>query len=327
MIESGNQQTARLLGYDGVNELAGLSIYQFLPALPSLETLSTSRSLHLGLTHDFFVVRRDESTLPVELVLTNIELHDEPRLVLFMNDLSLHIELEEQRLQLAIEKERSDVLAKFIQDASHEFRTPLTVIKNRAFLIQSDNPDEKVRQNVQKIDTQVDRIVSLVEDLAYIAQLDSVSELSLEKHNIVDVINAAIKEFRAELDEQDITLTFTPSADLPDVCCNVHELKEALVRLINNAIRYNREGRQITVSCSHEGDEIVVEIVDSGIGIDKAYLPHIFERFYRMDTAHTTRGFGLGLAIARKLITLHHGTISVESEPNQGTTLRIIVPV
>ncbi|MCI0713589.1 MAG: sensor histidine kinase [Chloroflexi bacterium] len=151
--------------------------------------------------------------------------------------------------------------------------------------------------------------------------------MALAKCDIVDVIEATIKEFRAELDQQDITLTLTASRTLPDMDCNVHELKEALERIINNAIRYNREGGQITIHCSHAGDEIVVEIQDTGIGIDKAYLPHIFERFYRMDTAHTTRGFGLGLAIARKIVTLHHGTISVESELNQGTTVRITLPV
>jgi signal transduction histidine kinase len=97
--------------------------------------------------------------------------------------------------------------------------------------------------------------------------------------------------------------------------------------VLNNALRHTPTGGTITIRSRRLDDHALIEIADTGAGIHPEDLPHIFERFYRSDKAGTTRGFGLGLAIARNIIEQHQGTIEVESEPGTGSTFRIVVPL
>jgi signal transduction histidine kinase len=108
---------------------------------------------------------------------------------------------------------------------------------------------------------------------------------------------------------------------------NAADLHLALGNIVDNAIRFTSSGGNIQIQTGRHAEGIFIAIVDSGVGIDADVLPHIFERFYRADQAHTTRGFGLGLPIAQRIIEGHGGRIEVESVVNEGTTVKVILPI
>jgi PAS domain S-box-containing protein len=237
-------------------------------------------------------------------------------------------EAEEQRVALALEKERVHILANFITQASHEFRTPLSTINTSTHLLSRLTDPERRQHHARQIEIQVRYIAQLVEDLTALAQLDSGGQAvvfaDVELNGLIRMVKRKMQnslatkqhELLLDLGEQPIVLR-----------ADAGHLVQTMRRILNNAIRYTPDEGIITIRCEQNDGEAIIEICDTGIGINEQDLPHIFERFYRNDTAGTTRGFGLGLPIAKSLIELHQGRIEAESEEGQGSVFKIILPM
>jgi two-component system sensor histidine kinase BaeS len=123
-----------------------------------------------------------------------------------------------------------------------------------------------------------------------------------------------------------ISASFNPEPNLPAINGDPVWLQEAFGNLLDNAIRFTPNGGSISVQTYSEGQQAVIEFKDTGAGISNEALPHIFERFWRQDEAHSTPGFGLGLSIALKIIEMHDGRIEVESTVGEGSTFKILLP-
>ncbi len=244
-----------------------------------------------------------------------------------MTDITERKRSADQTMQLAMERERVRILSDFVRDASHEFRTPLSVINTRLYLIEKVNDPERQAQYIEGIREQAERILKLVESLITMSQLDSATELELERLDLNHLltlmqVSAEITAqrkgvgFLLELAPEPLTIQGEPD-----------KLLIALNAVFDNAVNYTPPGEQITIR-SHRlnSGEVAVDVRDSGVGISPADLPHIFERFYRVDQARSMYGFGLGLPIARKVIDMHLGRIEVESKPKQGSLFRLIFP-
>ena len=244
-----------------------------------------------------------------------------------MTDITERKRSADQTMQLTMERERVRILSDFVRDASHEFRTPLSVINTRLYLMEKVDDPSRQGEYIDGIREQAERILKLVESLITMSQLDSATELQLERldlNNILSVMQVSA-EIAAQRKGVGFTLELAPEAltirGEPD------KLLIALNAVFDNAVSYTPPGEQITIRGYHlNSGEVAVDVRDAGVGISPADLPHIFERFYRVDQARSMYGFGLGLPIARKVIDMHFGRIEVESKPQQGSLFRLIFP-
>lgn len=230
------------------------------------------------------------------------------------------------RLQEAFQREH-----RFTEDASHEMRTPLAVLRNEIEVaLQRERSPQEYRASLQRCLDQVLRLSRLTEDLLMLARAET-SEAVLERQPVE--LNALCEEtvqyVQPLADERQLTLSFKP-ADAPIyVLGDARRLKQVLLNLLDNAIKYTPPSGHIGVELERTTAAAVVSVSDTGCGIAPDELPHIFERFYRrrQKGANENDGFGLGLAICRWIVEAHGGTIRVSSQPAQGTRFTFELPL
>ncbi|HEX2905336.1 MAG TPA: PAS domain-containing sensor histidine kinase [Phototrophicaceae bacterium] len=237
---------------------------------------------------------------------------------------------EQQRLELALERERVQLLQQFISDISHDLLTPITIMKSSLYLLSKPVSFEKWYEHVQQIEAQTDRLQNMIQDILTMSRLDKafIQEFNFWEQNLNLLVQELIKEHQLVADAQHQTLEQHFQPDLPLVCFDYAKLRQALNNILENALRYTPDGGHICVTTGLEPNAVFVEVRDSGAGIAPADLPHIFERFYRGETYRPTDGgAGLGLAIAQKIVQAHNGIIRAQSEPGQGAIFRITLPL
>lgn len=233
------------------------------------------------------------------------------------------------RLEAAFAHER-----RFTDDAAHELRTPLTALKGRigVTLSQPRRPAD-YQETLREMEEQVDRLIRLSNDLLFMARLDG-GEVQRPMANIelADFMGAVVDQMQPLAAVKSVTLV----AELP-AGLTLHGDMDLLIRLylnlLDNAIKFTPPGGQVTVRGQRQNGQVVVSVHDTGPGIPAEHLPHLFERFYRVedgrarDRANGQGGAGLGLAIAYEIARFHGGVLTVQSEPGQGTTIAAQLPV
>jgi signal transduction histidine kinase len=200
------------------------------------------------------------------------------------------------------------------------------VIQTGLYLLYRANEPERKDKQFAQVSEQVERITRLVDHLVMQAVLDSEPPLQGEGIDINPLLRELAEKAKKRLQAGNLTLKLDLEENLPVIGANTDRLYYAFEQIMDNAIRYTLPDGEIAISSQQVDGNVIVEIRDTGIGIAPEDLPHIFERFYRRDAAHTTPGFGLGLSIADKLIQRHRGKIQVESTVGTGTTFRIVLP-
>jgi signal transduction histidine kinase len=212
----------------------------------------------------------------------------------------------------------------FVSDASHELRTPLAVIRANAEFLQQEQPENV---EVRDIVGETDRLSMLVDTLLAVARDDEGARASYTPVDLTDVVETAVASFQPLAGEQELELTYATPDQLM-VTGDRDQLRQVLVILLDNAVRYTPTGGRIHVQARPDGKDAVLTVHDTGIGIPEQALERVFERFYRGDEARNRQsgGAGLGLAIARDLVTRHGGRISVTSTEGAGTTFTIQIP-
>jgi len=220
----------------------------------------------------------------------------------------------------------------FVANVSHEIKTPLTAIKGFVETLHQGNVDkpEETRRFLGIIQKHVDRLNSILEDLlslSRIEQEDEKKKITLQEGKISDVFQAAIQICQPKAEEKNITINLVDEEELiarfdPTI------IEQAVVNLLDNAIKYSNPESAIQVKGTQSGSEILISVQDQGIGISKQHLPRLFERFYRVDKARSRQlgGTGLGLAIVKHIAQVHGGHVSVESKLGQGSIFTIHLP-
>jgi two-component system, sensor histidine kinase SagS len=244
-----------------------------------------------------------------------------------LGHLASRFKAQEQALELAAERERVRFLMDFITGFSHDFRTPLTVINTSLYLMEHA-PTPEMRQDKQaKIHQQIQLMERYVEDILTTARLEQLTSIDGEHLQINHLLETLIPRFQQTAAKRNIAF-YIELKETPFVIANGIELTRALVNLLDNAFVYTPDGGTVSLRTMHDGDQVVIEIEDTGYGINAAELNRIFEYFYRADRARpvTTGGTGLGLSIAQRIIQLHGGRIEVYSEPQKGSIFRVILP-
>ncbi len=215
----------------------------------------------------------------------------------------------------------------FTANVSHELKTPLQTITGSAELIENGLvKSEDMPRFVGHIREEATRLVTLVEDIIRLSQLDEQSEMPRDKVSLYDIAGEVCGTLRDSADKKDIALTVT--GDSGNVFGVKHLLFEVIYNLCDNGIKYTPDGGKVEVNISETKKEITLTISDNGIGIPTEHQPRIFERFYRVDKSHSKKsgGTGLGLSIVKHAVQYHGGKISLQSEENKGTTITVILP-
>jgi PAS domain S-box len=229
------------------------------------------------------------------------------------------------------EQERLEQMRKdFIANVSHEFRTPLTLIKGSLeSMIDGVVPDGEVFDYYNRLLDETNRLQRMVNDLLSLSRLQSGKvNLSFEELDLTSLISDVSRTMQFIADKKNIKIELNLVQNMPPVYSDYDKLKQLLIIFIDNSIKYSHENSKILVS-TNIGDHAYIEIEDNGIGIPKEDIPYIWDRFYKVDKSRDDNktGTGLGLAIAKYLIDLLNSTINIESELGRGTKIRIGLPL
>ena len=222
----------------------------------------------------------------------------------------------------------------FVANVSHEVKTPVSAIKAAVETMLDDSamPRDQAERFMGIIKRQADRLDAIVEDLLVLARLESQEGdllAEIEAQPVKRIIEAAAETCQAKASEKNITIRIEAEGQ-PRALANAMLLEQALVNLIDNAIKYSPADTEVGVQTQRRGDELIIAVTDQGRGIEPQHIERIFERFYRTDRARSRElgGTGLGLSIVKHVADTHGGRVSVDSEPGLGSTFRIhIVPV
>jgi two-component system, OmpR family, phosphate regulon sensor histidine kinase PhoR len=222
----------------------------------------------------------------------------------------------------------------FVANVSHELRTPITSIKGFVETLlheQLDDRDQSLRF-LAIILKQVNRLDAIIEDLLMLSRVEGGSgepRIPLEPLRLADVLCAAVEMCaRAAADKKRIAVELDCCDDLM-IRANAPLLEQAVVNLLDNAIKYSPPDATVRVTAAVEGDQAVIRVQDHGCGIASKHLPRLFERFYRVDKARSRElgGTGLGLSIVKHIVSAHRGTVQVESTVGRGSTFSIRLPL
>ena len=226
----------------------------------------------------------------------------------------------------------------FVANVSHELKTPIASIKGFVETLLDGAIDDPVdtRRFLGIIARQADRLASIIEDLlalSRIEQSEGTGNLPRESVRMADLLSAVTVDCLPRAEDRSIRLDVTCDESV-EAKVNAPLLEQALINLVDNAIKYSDPGRTIRVGVATEagttgdGGTVVITVQDEGCGIDAEHLPRLFERFYRIDKARSRKlgGTGLGLSIVKHIVQAHGGTVAVESEPGVGSTFTIRLP-
>jgi signal transduction histidine kinase len=235
-------------------------------------------------------------------------------------------------LARAVEKMREKLEGKayveeMVSNFSHELKTPLASIRGAAELLEgpaANDPAARTRF-LSNIRTEVQRLDRIVTNFLKLSRIEA-GVVLVETVDLHAVFNGIAERYREEATRLGIRFEAQCSADAR-VQIGETELKQILTNLLDNALQFTPAGGEIRLTSDSEGDRVVIRVRDNGVGVERELLPKIFDRFFTTENPRTNeRGTGLGLAIVRSLVGAHHGTISVQSEPDHGTEFTVRFP-
>jgi two-component system phosphate regulon sensor histidine kinase PhoR len=229
-------------------------------------------------------------------------------------------------------RQLENVRRDFVANVSHELKTPIASIKGfvETLLDGASQDPQDAERFLRIVAKQADRLNSIIEDLLSLAKIEQSKEetsLPLSTGNIKAVLEAAVYDCQTTAAERNVNVAIVcDEAIVADI--NAHLLEQAVVNLLDNAIKYSDPGDEVLVKVQTTPSEVQIVVADQGCGIDKDHLPRLFERFYRVDRARSRKlgGTGLGLAIVKHIVLAHGGKVTVESTPGVGSTFTIHLP-
>lgn len=224
-------------------------------------------------------------------------------------------------------KEMIDEQNRFVSNSSHELNTPLTSLKTTIEVNLRDKNLglQKAKSVLESNLEDVNNLQSLSDKLIKLTKYQEVNgNFKLEKVFILDAINLALGQVRSQTQQKQVE--FKLNVPKLSAKADLRSMVELFVILFDNAIKYSKSNKQVIVKAKKFDSKIEITVQDHGIGISKEDLPHIFDRFYRAEKSRTKQqadGYGLGLSIAKRIVSLHNGSIDIESNTGQGVTVKI----
>ncbi|OAH43511.1 ATP-binding protein [Dietzia cinnamea] len=231
------------------------------------------------------------------------------------------------RNSAAAARQSEAVMRRFVADAGHDLRTPLTTIRGFAELHRQGAADDTDRL-MRRIESEARRMGVLVEDLLTLARMDEQRPIARDRVDLLALAADAVHDARVLAPDRTVGLEVIDGPGTPEVLGDEVRLRQVLGNLVDNALRHTPPGVPMTVRVGTEADDALLEVADAGPGMTADEAARAFERFFRADASRTssTGGSGLGLAIARSLVEAHDGSVTVETAPGRGATFRVRLP-
>ncbi len=248
------------------------------------------------------------------------------------------VRLEKLRSRLKLERfntqkeiEIGKLKQKFFVNISHEIRTPLTLIMGEIErLIGSSTVNQKMGKSIFNIRANSNYIMQLVNELLDYRKLESEEfKLQVAEGNIVKFAREIFLAFQHLAENKEINYHFESSHEIINTWYDRDQLEKVFYNLLSNAFKYTESGKSITLQLTKDANQLAIEVIDEGKGIQENQLKNVFKRFYQSDNnnQNTETGFGIGLSIVAEIVRLHKGKITVESQLNQGSAFRIRIPI
>jgi len=244
---------------------------------------------------------------------------------------SLNTMADELQQKIESLKQMNRIRTDFVANVSHELKTPLTLIKGYIETLQDKAMDDKdkARKFIAIIKEHSDRLGHIIDDLLSLSELELSKDcLYQTEFDLKELVHEISLGFERALAEKKQTLTMNVQGGDLRINADRDKIEQVFVNLIDNAIKYTKESGRIELSLLEQDQAVSVTVQDSGIGIPKEHLDRVFERFYRVDKARSRElgGTGLGLGIAKHIVLVHKGKITIESELNKGTKVSVTLP-
>ena len=232
------------------------------------------------------------------------------------------------------------IKSRFFANISHEFRTPLTLILGPAEQAANASAEPAVREKLALVTDNAHKLLGLVNQLLDFSRLDSgMIRLQVSNDDLAIVLRRIVLSFGSWAERKKITLQFRPDREQINAYVDIGRLEQIVNNLMSNALKFTPDGGRIdvrvdVVRCDglspaqrSANEAVVITVADTGIGLAAEKLPRIFDRFYRVDESNTIEGTGIGLALTKELVDLHHGTIAVKSTPAVGSVFTVTIPI
>ena len=279
---------------------------------------------HLGYAMEKMVAAKLDQGLELNIAISTSILRDDAfaplGTIVVFRDMTASRELDRLRKLDTMKSE-------FVANVSHELKTPLTSIKAYTEALLDMATEEQMKAFLKVIDEESDRLLFLINDLLNVSRIQSgkikMHYTLIQPRTIVDEILSISK---INSDKHKLVLEIAP--ELPDMMLDKEKLKEVMINLISNAIKYSPAGGEVNVRMKMDESNLRIEVEDHGIGISKEHQSKLFEAFYRVDSSHTASipGTGLGLTIVKAIVEHHGGRCSLSSEVGKGTAFSLLIP-
>jgi PAS domain S-box-containing protein len=272
-------------------------------------------------------MRGDDFQLEARLIPFRDPQTKEERVFWVTRDISERLQAEKHNLELALAREKVDFLRQFVDSITHDLKTPITVIGTSLHLLERSQDAEKRQDRMLVMRKNLGTLSHMVDELLAVARLDEIPQLQFSTQDFYKILQDVVEFLRPKAELKQINLSLNLAEGSPRISAAYDELNRALSNLIDNAIKYTPNNGSVNVTVHFDAGELVFEVQDTGIGMSPDEMERVFERFFRTDRARSEApGTGLGLEITRRIVELHGGKISLESEVNHGSTFRVFLP-
>lgn len=299
----------------GDKQIKGQSIYNFVRNSAIFDTIDLVRAQNTSITEDGLLVSGNNRNIRVTGTPMAMEGDNKVGVLLIIEDITKVKKLETMRRD-------------FVSNVTHELKTPLTSIRGFIDTLKNGAIKEEAVANrfLDIIDIEAERLYSLIQDILLLSEIESKQDMEMSSCDVNQCTKEAIDLLESKLSEK-VTIIFDPVVDLKQFSCNPDRMKQLVINLLDNAIKYTEQGT-ITIACKEQDNNLVINVKDTGIGMAEHHLNRIFERFYRADTGRSRKqgGTGLGLSIVKHIVELYNGTIKVNSELDVGTEFEVQFP-
>lgn len=230
------------------------------------------------------------------------------------------------------ELELAQLKADFVSNVSHELRTPLALISMFAETLELDRVknDEKKKEYYSIISQEANRLGRIVNSILNFAKMEAGKrKFNFESINLNDVVENIYQTYSYHLQNKGFKFVKQLTENLPEVNADAEAISEAIINLIDNAVKYSADLKEVILKTISTGNSVIVEVTDKGIGISPEDQKKVFDKFFRVSSGliHNVKGTGIGLSLVKQIVDAHKGTIELVSEPGKGSTFRIILPI